>query len=116
MSYNADVFYVDWKDPQVNSSTTWWGFFAVQNAQKASTRGVELELAGGIGEGFSYNLGYTYTKAQLEADAVAADGAYLSGHDGDALPGAPEHRFRSEERRVGTGCVSTCRSRWSPYP
>src|SRR3546814_1756321 len=38
MSYNADVFYVDWKDPQVNSSTTWWGFFAVQNAQKASTR------------------------------------------------------------------------------
>src|SRR3546814_15931240 len=24
-------------------------------------------------------------------------------------------RFRSEERRVGTECVSTCRSRWSPY-
>src|SRR3546814_21061918 len=23
-------------------------------------------------------------------------------------------RFRSEERRVGKGCVSTCRSRWSP--
>src|SRR3546814_6482491 len=22
----------------------------------------------------------------------------------------------SEERRVGTECVSTCRSRWSPYP
>src|SRR3546814_19592086 len=22
---------------------------------------------------------------------------------------------RSEERRVGTACVSTCRSRWSPY-
>src|SRR3546814_13628935 len=98
-------------------------------------------------------------------------------HDGDALPGAPEHRFnaaasygiplgrglltlrgdiyyqsesenalslnpkfrrtldgftllnasatwsldawdvtRSEERRVGKECVSTCRSRWSPYP
>src|SRR3546814_14310807 len=24
-------------------------------------------------------------------------------------------RFRSEERRVGQECVSTCRSRWSPY-
>src|SRR3546814_3445964 len=24
-------------------------------------------------------------------------------------------RDRSEERRVGTECVSTCRSRWSPY-
>src|SRR3546814_12845433 len=23
--------------------------------------------------------------------------------------------FRSEERRVGNECVSTCRSRWSPY-
>src|SRR3546814_2272625 len=23
---------------------------------------------------------------------------------------------RSEERRVGTASVSTCRSRWSPYP
>src|SRR3546814_650719 len=23
---------------------------------------------------------------------------------------------RSEERRVGTECVSTCRSRWAPYP
>src|SRR3546814_21011099 len=29
---------------------------------------------------------------------------------------SPCHRpLRSEERRVGTECVSTCRSRWSPY-
>src|SRR3546814_15595653 len=27
-----------------------------------------------------------------------------------------EDFFRSEERRVGKECVSTCRSRWSPYP
>src|SRR3546814_15995751 len=26
----------------------------------------------------------------------------------------PEPPARSEERRVGTECVSTCRSRWSP--
>src|SRR3546814_18019046 len=26
-----------------------------------------------------------------------------------------EVRIRSEERRVGKGCVSTCKSRWSPY-
>src|SRR3546814_15220217 len=25
-------------------------------------------------------------------------------------------RARSEERRVGKECVSTCRARWSPYP
>src|SRR3546814_13182763 len=28
---------------------------------------------------------------------------------------AVEGRHRSEERRVGKECVSTCRSRWSPY-
>src|SRR3546814_9498140 len=28
------------------------------------------------------------------------------------VPGDPS----SEERRVGKACVSTCRSRWSPYP
>src|SRR3546814_14145401 len=26
-----------------------------------------------------------------------------------------QKRLRSEERRVGKECVSTCRSRWSPY-
>src|SRR3546814_4995573 len=32
---------------------------------------------------------------------------------GPSLPdGRPQ---RSEERRVGKECVSTCRSRWSPY-
>src|SRR3546814_18415481 len=28
---------------------------------------------------------------------------------------SPNFRLRSEERRVGKECVSTCRSRWSPY-
>src|SRR3546814_17857804 len=53
------------------------------------------------------------------------------GHAGEAAPGTPEgpadrgddRRLRrgnaadrSEERRVGTECVRTCRSRWSPSP
>src|SRR3546814_5853755 len=40
--------------------------------------------------------------------------AYLSGEYGvnDLYVGVP---LRSEERRVGKECVSTCRSRWSPY-
>src|SRR3546814_18907045 len=28
----------------------------------------------------------------------------------------PSDMLRAEERRVGKECVSTCRSRWSPYP
>src|SRR3546814_10979302 len=33
----------------------------------------------------------------------------------DLLIAATLGWFRSEERRVGKECVSTCRSRWSPY-
>src|SRR3546814_4007217 len=38
-------------------------------------------------------------------------------HAGDVCPAAGDHaeHRRSEERRVGKECVSTCRSRWSPY-
>src|SRR3546814_15613868 len=42
--------------------------------------------------------------------------AYLRAHD-RLLPFYLKERWRprSEERRVGKECVSTCRSRWSPY-
>src|SRR3546814_11260206 len=32
-----------------------------------------------------------------------------------SLRGGTREVIRSAERRVGTECVSTCRSRWSPY-
>src|SRR3546814_20323033 len=34
--------------------------------------------------------------------------------EGTAVYDLDGERLRSEERRVGKGCVSTCRSRWSP--
>src|SRR3546814_20482934 len=41
---------------------------------------------------------------------------YLARYDFLGLaPFWAECRARSEERRVGKECVSTCRSRWSPY-
>src|SRR3546814_15341464 len=44
---------------------------------------------------------------ELEATLGTDDTARLGLGSGGAL--------RSEERRVGKECVSTCRSRWSPY-
>src|SRR3546814_11232418 len=35
--------------------------------------------------------------------------------DVELIAPAPFHAYISEERRVGKECVSTCRSRWSPY-
>src|SRR3546814_12491511 len=40
---------------------------------------------------------------------VGADGSAYAVAQGSVAAG------RSEERRVGKKCVSTCRSRWSPY-
>src|SRR3546814_4540615 len=63
-------------------------------------------------------------------DGVTALEAVGAHHLGGALDGAlcgggggelgqrrirQRRRRRSEERRVGKECVSTCRSRWSPY-
>src|SRR3546814_1679369 len=51
---------------------------------------------------------------QASSEAAAAFGdptVYMEKYLGN-----PRHiEFRSEERRVGKECVSTCRSRWSPY-
>src|SRR3546814_5756209 len=58
---------------------------------------------------------------QARQDVGGAAGR--EGHDhGDAAGGVGGlglagggRQQRSEERRVGKECVSTCRSRWSPY-
>ena len=93
VTYNADVFYVDWKNPQVNTATMNWGFFAVQNARRATTKGVELALSGRILPNWYYGLGYTYTDARLADDAISADGDYTINTAGAQLPGAPRHQF-----------------------
>src|SRR3546814_15573018 len=52
------------------------------------------------------------TKAQAEGNAAALS---ILSEDGRTGLIAAEFDVRSEERRVGKECVSTCRSRWSPY-
>src|SRR3546814_17194053 len=68
---------------------------------------VSLELHWDDGNGVSVRKTYTLTRGSYvlsERDQVEnrSDAAW-QGH------------VRSEERRVGKECVSTCRSRWSPY-
>jgi len=91
ITYNADIFYVDWKNPQINTATTNWGFFAVQNGKSATTKGVELQINGNLTENLRYGLGYTYTDSELGSDLIAADGTYLINHKGAQLPGAPKN-------------------------
>src|SRR3546814_20814321 len=48
-----------------------------------------------------------------EGSPLAVHTRRLAAAIGERLPGVPV--ARSEERRVGKECVSTCRSRWGPY-
>src|SRR3546814_3915857 len=48
------------------------------------------------------------------AVGFADDYIKIKYKDPKGLPARKKY-FRSEERRVGKECVSTCRSRWSPY-
>jgi outer membrane receptor protein involved in Fe transport len=89
--YNADIFWVDWHNPQINTATTVYGFFAVQNGSKATTKGLEAQISGSLGDNLHYGLGYTYTEATLGADLWSADGAYQINTKGATLPGAPKH-------------------------
>src|SRR3546814_16716494 len=45
---------------------------------------------------------------------LGSDGDLVNLEIASAMAGG-HGRTRSEERRVGNACVSTCRSRWSPY-
>src|SRR3546814_18199572 len=57
---------------------------------------------------FSARKSLNWTASERIADVFAA---YVE----EGWFGKCSRRVRSEERRVGKECVSTCRSRWSPY-
>src|SRR3546814_16881445 len=72
--------------------------------------GVEGEVAGTIAAALQARL------TAPEASAVAQVPTTNPQAYDDYLRGLNFMRLaRSEERRVGKECVSTCRSRWSPY-
>src|SRR3546814_4869087 len=50
----------------------------------------------------------------LKLQTYTADTMTLDLSEGEFFIKDP-NSLRSEERRVGKECVSTCRSRWSPY-
>jgi outer membrane receptor protein involved in Fe transport len=104
LNYAVDVYYADWKDPQLNTSTSNWGFFGVINGESARTQGFEVELSGNFTDALSYSLGYTYADGELTADVYQPAGNFygttgrpvfldLTANDGDRLPGTAKHVF-----------------------
>src|SRR3546814_2410273 len=69
------------------------------------------------GQAFARELGCEWAGASDEDPPETLDAAIIFAPVGALVPEALKHvrKGRSEERRVGKECVSTCRSRWSPY-
>src|SRR3546814_17159799 len=59
------------------------------------------------------------SRARLEREVLSTSSNSSGVYTPSIRPGAYSRHHsrapRSEERRVGKECVSTCRSRWSPY-
>src|SRR3546814_16866707 len=76
------------------------GIFTVQR-ERVEIEGLEINLSVRMPiDGLTLSTGYAHISGQSDTDD---DGVVETDLD------------RSEERRVGKACVSTCRSRWSPY-
>lgn len=91
--YTASVFHVDWNDPQLNTTSAWYGFYLAANGDEASTKGLEFELEGILGDSVHYRVGYTYVNASLSKDFISPQtGAVVAPKD-STLPGAPESVF-----------------------
>ena len=93
MAYTVSAFYVDWQDPQLNTTSAWYGFYMADNGDEASTSGIELELNGSLTDSLGYHLGYTYVKAELEKDFLSSQTGALVAPKGSTLPGTPENVF-----------------------
>src|SRR3546814_6824436 len=71
-----------------------------------------VDAGGGVDEVGDLGRRYLHLVVEEDGDGKARHLARSRLHlFGDLADGE-----RSEERRVGKECVSTCRSRWSPYP
>src|SRR3546814_16459826 len=84
--------------------------------QAAGVSGIDVQR----GPGFSDSS--MVVEAAAAGQGVALGHRWLAAADLESgrivMPFGPvlPSKFRSEMRRVGQGCVSPCRSRWSPVP
>jgi outer membrane receptor protein involved in Fe transport len=84
MSFDADVFYIDWSHIQLTSTAG--GFSFLGNGGKAKSQGVEASWKYAPARGLVISANASYTDAALTADTPEG----LFGYDGDRLPWVPK--------------------------
>ena len=84
MVFDADVFYIDWK--QIQLTSTAGGFVFLGNGGKAKSQGVEANWKYEPARGLVLSANASWTDAALTADTPAG----LYGYKGDRLPWVPK--------------------------
>src|SRR3546814_6344180 len=75
----------------------------------------EMRISDWSSDVCSSDLRTRHILSMKKADAYEQSGTHTCTARCVRVESAPTAIGRSEERRVGKECVSTCRSRWSPY-
>ena len=102
LRYSADVFYINWKDPQIGISTpnTWP---VAVNGKSAASKGVEFEVHTPLfTPTLNLTLGYSYTDAKLTqsfclpvGDGTGNPNGFIpcgiQGLNGERLPGTTQN-------------------------
>src|SRR3546814_19875245 len=96
----------DWSSDVCSSDLSGAGLEAAIRRDMASTIAAELDNAAFNGAGSSGEPEGVLTNSTYNITSTAASATWAGFRSA----------VRSEERRVGKECVSTCRTRWSPYP
>ncbi len=91
-SYTAAIYYIDWKNLQINDRSAAGGYGLVANGSEARSVGVELEVNGAIGNNFEYRFGYAHIDAEISDSFEVSDNFFgtfvpiVSTEKGDPLP------------------------------
>jgi iron complex outermembrane recepter protein len=86
LTFDADVYYMNWKDVQLNSLLD--GITVVANGGEAHVKGVELQTAYALTRALSVGGSLGYNNAIL-ASVGTEEAATIGARDGDRLPASP---------------------------
>jgi outer membrane receptor protein involved in Fe transport len=108
LTVNAAVYSIDWKDPQLSSTTVNGAQPITKNGGGAESTGMEVSLDAQITDRLDIGFSYAHTTAELSSDAPdlmrlftppgfgpgtlydGGDAVYIDGLAGDRLPGSPQ--------------------------
>ncbi|MBS0473435.1 MAG: TonB-dependent receptor [Proteobacteria bacterium] len=91
LSLSGDIFYIDWSNMQFTQIDSGGFFTFVGNANKASSRGFEVEGTFHWDNGFWGGVNASFTSAHIDTPVVANLGGKTSA--GTALPAVPPYKM-----------------------